>query len=181
MTTFSRMQKLAGLQEIGDAKTPPYKFKSSDKGQEPSYVFVTDQGIEYVAKFDTFDDFEGFPITEFSFKTKNGTDDEVVNKGELYKVMSTITAILLDYTKRHNPVSIGFTPTKNTGDDMRRANLYRAFIAKNLPPGYSLDEQAEVSDDTIGNTFTIINDELWAEYELYLDDEYGDMQKDWED
>lgn len=155
MTTYSRMQKLAGLlNEVGEANLQPYSFEYSDTGESLDYYFTTDEDIRYVAQFETFDEFQGHPMTSFFFKTENGTSDEVVNKGEVFKVMSTITAIIKDYVERLDPMTIEFSPSKSKGaNDMRRAKLYVAFIKKSLPAGYSWNQLTQ--DD-----FVIQNDSL---------------------
>jgi hypothetical protein len=65
--------------------------------------------------------------------TNNGTDDydEVVNKGELFRVMSTVTTATKMVMKKFPRVDIiSFDASKNFTGDGRREKLYMAFLRK---------------------------------------------------
>jgi hypothetical protein len=74
----------------------------------------------------------GFPAS-YDYKS-------VVNKGEMYKVMATVVKAVKkeieDSTnKGQNIVTVRIEPSKNFENDSRRANLYMAYIQKNMPKG----------------------------------------------
>jgi len=76
---------------------------------------------------------------EFRAKPKGaegGSAKIVVNKGELYKVMSTITAIIKHYVKKFESQAITYSPSKKSSEEnfgTQRDNLYKAFISKAIP------------------------------------------------
>ena len=68
----------------------------------------------------------------------------VVNKGEMYKVMATVVKAVKkeieDSTKKgQNIVTVRIEPSKNFENDTRRANLYMAYIKKNMPKGSKIE------------------------------------------
>ena len=144
--------------EIGDASLQPYPFTSKQMTWMGEwrilFDFTTDKDIEYTAAL-----FENYPPDkkeyEFTFYPKGGNFKDIVNKGELFKVMSTIVAILKDGINQLNDRGgwnkIKFSPSKSFKGDERRANLYQSYIAKNLP------SNIKVSGGTNKITFTNLN------------------------
>ena len=144
--------------EIGDASLQPYPFTSKQMTWMGEwrilFDFTTDKDIEYTAAL-----LENYPPDkkeyEFTFYPKGGNFKDIVNKGELFKVMSTIVAILKDGINQLNDRGgwnkIKFSPSKSFKGDERRANLYQSYIAKNLP------SNIKVSGGTNKITFTNLN------------------------
>lgn len=63
-------------------------------------------------------------------------DDVVTNKGELFRVMATVTAIIKKDLKDHPEVdTITFTPSKKEGEttNISRLNLYTKYIRNFYP------------------------------------------------
>ena len=144
------------LNEIGDASIQPYPFTSEEKIWQGEFRilfnFITDKDIKYTAAL-----LENYPPSkkeyEFSFRTEEYSFKDVINKGELFKVMSTIVAILkksIDMlNSRGGWNKISFAPSKSFKGDERRANLYKSYILKNLP--------SDVKVKTGVNKITFIN------------------------
>ena len=121
--------------EVGDASVPAYPFVRTDRSTTDNpyfvaYEFVTDAGINYEV---TFAKVHG--VISINFSANNSIND-VVNKGEMYAVMSTITKIIIQYLrsfKKNASVKfIKIEPSKNFEGDRRRTNLYLAYIKKQL-------------------------------------------------
>ena len=78
------------------------------------------------------------------------SSSQVVNKGELFRVMSTIVDITKNVIKQFpNTKKLSFQPSPSKGDDTvdnQRGRLYKAFVSKQLP-------QAKVDQE--GSTVTI--------------------------
>lgn len=124
------------LKEVGEASIKPYKYKITykDPGEEIQYEFTTDSKLKYEISI------AHHPITRnktrliIAFKTITGNYDTITNKGEQFKIMSTVVAAVKEYIAQvPNVVELSFTPSKETEGDDRRANLYKAYIAKQLP------------------------------------------------
>ncbi len=134
------------LKEIGDASSQPYSFD-----------FYGDYANMRVYGFDT----ENYPYTvelqydDLDFYDEDTTnvlgvrfyisdeeepdlerDDIVTNKGELFKVMATVTAIIKKDLKNHPEIdTITFTPVKKEGEatNVSRLNLYTRYIKNAYP------------------------------------------------
>ena len=69
---------------------------------------------------------------EFAVKKDQGEEYDhmaVVNKGELFKVMATITKIVKETLSQiKNIKTINFTASKNDPEDTRRLKLYLAYL-----------------------------------------------------
>ena len=120
------------LEEVGDGSSKPYPFhQGSDRSRdEDIYGFTTTSGEVYEVLFD-YAETEG--TWYLAFDTLDGKGNKVVNKGEIYSVMSTISNITFDFIKRTNPKTILFSPAKNFNNDNRRANLFLAYIREKAP------------------------------------------------
>lgn len=156
--------KLNSLKEIGDtANVETYTYSKTPELEtydEEVYKmeFTTESDTNYVVIINKIDrnednvwrmDIEfgvenesegGFPAS-YDFKS-------VVNKGEMYKVMATVVKAVKkeieDSTKKgQNIVKVIIEPSKNFENDTRRANLYMAYIQKNMPKG----SKVQVSKD----------------------------------
>jgi hypothetical protein len=130
------------LQEIGETPAKPYSWekKSSDRfGSE--YYFDTDppNSTPYVVDINPKEEEEDSAIV-VSFDTRSEKEkdsDQLTNRGEMYRVMSTVMVILKDYLGRSsNDIErIYFYPSVRAGKDNpknakqnARANIYKQYI-----------------------------------------------------
>ena len=134
------------LSEIGEGTATPYKFKFiplkkvfSNRDRH-SYRFTTDSKLEYeVDLFKTIASENRFTKLIVMFNVVGGSYSDVTNKGEQFKIMATVIAIIkadMDLiVSEGNPEVkvIEFTPEKSDETDDRRANFYKAYIRKQLP------------------------------------------------
>ena len=129
------------LNEVGEGTATPYKFKfkKSTFGRtvlhkERSYAFTTDSNLEYEVSLTSLK-----TDLYVSFKTVTGDYSDVTNKGEQFKIMATVIAIIkadIEFLAKEEdpPVKvIKFAPEKADDNDDRRANFYKAYIQKQLP------------------------------------------------
>jgi len=135
------------LNEVGEANLKPYKWEEVDAEGYWVYTrFVTDSETQYDVDIKSTVYFpegqmESFPALEVEFTAKpkgaEGSSSKiVVNKGEMYRVMSTIVNIVKKYTKKARAQAIIYSPSKKSSEEnfgTQRDNLYRAFISKAFP------------------------------------------------
>ena len=143
------------IAEIGDtsnvqtykySRTP--EFEDHDE-EEYKMEFTTESDTNYVVmihKIDRNEDNIWRMDIEFGVENESPSYDykAVVNKGEMYKVMATVVQItkreIAESTKNgQNIVIIRIEPSKNFENDTRRANLYMAYIKKNMPAGSKIE------------------------------------------
>lgn len=161
-TLFPKFKKLSGtgsnftifanqdfkgkeVNEIGgkDEKMPPYKFKTIfDEEDYRTYVFKTDSGLDYQVDLGEIEDDEYGMVLNIEF----GVVDEeeltgpmqnlVTNKGELYRVMNTIAAIIREDLAVNEYIKyITFNPAKRDKDidSNARGKLYMKYIQGRIP------------------------------------------------
>jgi hypothetical protein len=137
----------AFVNEVGEANLKPYKWEEVDR--EGYYVytrFVTDSETQYDVDIKSTIYFppgqmDSVPALEIEFSAKpKGAEGSsakiVVNKGEMYRVMSTIVDIIKKYIKKSKTQAIIYSPSKKSDEESfgtQRDNLYRAFISKAFP------------------------------------------------
>jgi hypothetical protein len=134
------------IKEVGEANLKPYKWEEVDMNGWVTFIeFTTESGTEYKVDLATVPYFDNdlnnlkALEVEFSAKPKGAERSSakiVVNKGELYKVMSTITAIIKHYIKKFKAKAVMYSPSKKSDDEdfgTQRDNLYKAFINKAIP------------------------------------------------
>ena len=146
------------LNEVGEANIEPYKWEEINSGRTTSVEFITPSETKYEVDLthieidDPKDEdmyLEALDI-EFLAKPKGAEGSSskiVVNKGELYRVMSTISHIIKYYLRksRGNIKAILYSPSKKSSEEEfgnQRDNLYRAFISKAFP-GAEIKQQGE--------------------------------------
>jgi len=133
--------------EVGEANLQPYKWEEVDA--EGYYVytrFITDNETQYDVDIKSTVYFppgqmDSVPALEIEFTAKpKGAEYPspkiVVNKGEMYRVMATITNIIKKYIKKSKAKAIIYSPSKKSSEEnfgTQRDNLYRAFISKAFP------------------------------------------------
>lgn len=145
------------LKEIGDSSANSYPF---DHTKYPNggyiYRFTTEDNDKYLVWFKPHpvDYHEGI-VFDVSFQTENGhyndamnndQYNDVVNKGRLYKVMSTLTNIINDFILIEDPHEMFMLPNKKNDDDLRSYNLYKQYIQQHVPNKYYV----ELEHDSIG-------------------------------
>jgi len=134
------------LNEVGEANLTPYKWKEEDVDGYWTYVeFTTDEGTEYNVALEVMNytpknstSYVKALNIEFAVTVKDAGDysysttNVIMNKGELYRVMSTIATIVKHYVKKYKIQAIIYSPSKKTGEEFgtQRNNLYKAFISK---------------------------------------------------
>ena len=144
------------LKEIGEATTNPYKWKkASTKEDTVFFTFTTDQGTSYKVALENYvyedfhEDNKEYPAIEVSFGIKEKgaySTTTVTNKGEMYRVMSTVVDIIKDYLKRNDIIkAIIYEPLKKEGEKgFKRNDLYMAFIKKQIPTARFEDSYGSV-------------------------------------
>jgi len=143
------------VNEIGEASLKPYKWEETDREGYFVYTsFTTDSETQYYVDLETttyLDDDSNLLKAlgiEFSAKPKGfeGSSSKiVVNKGEMYRVMSTIADIVKKYIKKFKAQAVMYSPSKKGNEDFgtQRDNLYKAFISKAFP-GVKFEQDGEV-------------------------------------
>jgi len=150
------------INEVGEASAQPYEYKlDAETYYKVEYTFTTDSGLDYIVKFDLDDD-----MADVVFLTKQSLDNNLAgafpnlyiarpggknvflqtfNKGELFKVMATITNIVKEFLEKYTDIkTLVISPSKEDDTDNRRAKLYSAFIKNNIDPDmYSFEESGK--------------------------------------
>jgi len=130
------------LKEIGDASSQPYSFDFyGNYSNTRIYGFDTENYPYTVELGNVTDEEEPNEIgVRFYVPDEKDPDIErdniVTNKGELFKVMATITAIIKKDLKNHPEIdSITFNPAKKEGEttNISRLNLYTQYIKNAYP------------------------------------------------
>ena len=134
------------LKEIGDASSQPYPFDFyGNYGGMRIYGFDTENypytvELQYT-DLDNYDE-DATNILGVRFYVADEDDpdmeldDVVTNKGELFRVMATVTAIIKEDLKDHPEIdTITFTPAKKEGEttNISRLNLYIRYIKNAYP------------------------------------------------
>ena len=145
---ISPVVKEEKITEVGEANLSPYKWEEVDKNGWVTFIeFTTESETKYSVNLTTVEivDPEGGNMNleaidiEFSAKPKGAEGSSskiVVNKGEIYRVMSTLTDIIKHYVKKIEAKAIIYSPSKKSDEEdfgTQRDNLYKAFISKSIP------------------------------------------------
>jgi hypothetical protein len=101
------------LKEVGEATQEPYKWTVKRSYWEAhlmeiTYNFTTDKGIKYQALFYENADYR----FDFMFYPEDGNALDIINKGELFRVMSTIVDIMKDFIKKEKWSVIEYSSVK---------------------------------------------------------------------
>jgi hypothetical protein len=139
------------VNEVGEASAQPYGYKlNAQTWYEVEYTFTTDSGLDYMVDFDLEGD-----MASVAFLTKQSLDIarsggknvflQTFNKGELFKVMATITNIVKEFLEKYTDIkTLVISPSKEDNTDNRRAKLYSAFIKKSIDSKkYSFEENGK--------------------------------------
>jgi hypothetical protein len=136
------------LSEVGDATSKPYRSDLYNiSGDTKVYGFTTDKGTMYTVELvqatdkNNILDVSFYPVDEEDPDKEDFTVN--TNKGELYRVMSTVVDIVRKNLEKHPEIKeLEFTPTSLT-----RSSLYISYIKHAFP-------QATVTN-TEGNTLQV--------------------------
>lgn len=127
------------LKEIGEGVTP-YNFKQIKNTQFLiAYTFTTETNDQYIIKFESGrarpDDYKlsfypGTPIDD-----ENDKIDMIMNKGEVYKILSTVVSAVKSFISKNKNASgiswVGVNSEKAGAGD-QRDRLYNAYLQKNI-------------------------------------------------
>ena len=129
------------LREIGEASAKPYDWRqTTNEDDYKDYQFQTDSGLMYRVEIElTEGDYELDSAT-VNFGLIDDPDDQFVSygdvptRGELYRVMATITECLKDFiTKNPKVKTLQFWVDKEGPELSKRANLYARYVSQQLP------------------------------------------------
>lgn len=139
------MIKLATiLLEIGEGVTP-YKFTGpEDRSGDIWYRFKTEDNDHYVVRFIGGFDEDKFELMFYVANDSNVSFDQVVNKGKIFKVLSTVMAIIQDFVEEYPVDEIFFSGADKEGSKTnQRDDIYRMYISKNMQklPGWAAKTQ----------------------------------------
>jgi len=125
------------VNEIGEATVKPVPFEYIGEFGKTDKQFG-DKGYEYT--FETLNEkYIGLFIirekfTEYHFYAEGKKTDAIINRGDLYTVMSTNIEIIKDFlSKRETKKLLIFS---GEGKGNKRSNLYLKFVEKNIPDNY---------------------------------------------
>ena len=135
------------VREVGEGTSKIYDWRfereikfGGSRGRLYRYVFDS-ENIDYVVAFNTYTIDVGGGSKKKGVAVSFYADDsgsfanykKSTNLNELYNVMATVMDIILDFMQIHDDVEILLiSPSKAFEGDNRRANLYRAYINKNI-------------------------------------------------
>tara|TARA_R100001480_G_scaffold150374_1_gene150889 strand:+ start:901 stop:1434 length:534 start_codon:yes stop_codon:yes gene_type:complete len=144
------------ISEVGEGSANPYSYNVNDnvfRGSSKNVAgrditFTTEDGDDYIVSFAAYygnhsNAEERGPYFKVDFTTVDeygyeDRADRVVNKGRLFRIMSTVVKATkeflndIDYKEKNIGKMLIFPAKSDFGDD-RRANLYTAYIKKQLP------------------------------------------------
>lgn len=144
-------QVISEINEIGgkDEKMSPYTFKTVYNGEDHrTYTFQTPSGLDYQVDLGEIEDDEYGMVLNIEFGV---TDEEeltgpiqnlVTNKGELYRVMNTIAAIIREDLAINQYIKyITYNPAKRDKDtdSNARGKLYMKYIQGRIPNAKEVD------------------------------------------
>jgi len=129
------------LNEIGEGVRPYRWGIDYESDDEVQYGFETDTNSEYQVSFESFGEGKtwdvSFAAREIGASRGGFSTDVITNKGDMYKVMSTVFDIIKDFTNDHEEVYQLKFDSAQTGDDSttkdKRTKLYMAYLKKQMP------------------------------------------------
>lgn len=125
------------LMEIGEGNSSAYKYNIKlDNGKIVKYTFTTSSNLLYLVELKKIQN-----AVAVDFQIDAEVSDNMyheTNKGDMYKIMSTIIKIVTDYLKNNPDIEyIRYEPkqkeTKTSTDSNQRDKLYRAYLKKYIP------------------------------------------------
>lgn len=127
------------LNEVGEG-VAPYSFKQiTHSSREAAYTFTTDTSDQYIVEFSSGnarpDDYSLVFYPGTSVQDKEDKIDIITNKGDVFKILSTVVSIVKDFISKNKNASgikwIGVNSDK-PGADAQRDRLYKAYLQKNI-------------------------------------------------
>jgi hypothetical protein len=144
------------VNEIGleSEKMRPYPFKTVEDGEDHrKYSFKTDSGLNYMVELDEEVDDEYGMVLYINFGTYNEGEENddfggpnqnvVTNKGEQYRVMNTLAAIIKEDLAINSYIKyITFNPAKRNKDvnSNAREKMYMKYIQGRLPNAKQIED-----------------------------------------
>jgi len=153
------------INEVGEGNIKPYPTSiMKQEDYEKEIKFISDSGLDYRINLDGWSNY-----LTVSFLVKD-EDVKETNKGELFKIMSTVVHEIKKYINDNsNILNIIYTPSdkKNSTNnlDNQRDKLYRAYINKIIPGG-----KFKTIGTTVMYTFPKIKNINESEKELNVQD-----------
>jgi hypothetical protein len=147
------------IKEIGDGSSKPYKWVkvndifSQDSGNRKfskEYSFTTESGMDYIVGLDLKDK---ILTVDFMIDSMDGNEYQETNKGELFKVMSTISSILREIIDKYKSITkIKYFPKSKIGKQQnQRDRLYKIYLKKEFP-------NVTFEKNHMGDTVAILNE-----------------------
>ena len=138
--TYIPKENVSGL---GNSSMQPYKCKLiSATDERVKYEFETDSGLEYEAVWTLYRKNNECWI-DLSFQTKSGKSyTEITNRGELYRVMSTVIDIFEQVYSNHPDISHWVITPQEEYDKMhpKKYKMYLHYLKKNCYGELIFDE-----------------------------------------
>jgi hypothetical protein len=144
------------VNEIGldSEKMKPYRFTTVEDGEDRRiYSFKTDSGLNYMVELDEEVDDEYGMVLYINFGTYNEGEENddfgvpnqnvVTNKGEQYRVMNTLAAIIKEDLAINSYIKyITFNPAKRNKDvnSNAREKMYMKYIQGRLPNAKQIED-----------------------------------------
>lgn len=129
LITIEEFISESALYEVGEASVDPVPWELTyDRRDEAVYTFYEGSDIYQVH-------IGKKSINEITFYFDcNGDRDNSTNKGNQFKIMSTVISILKDYLDKNIDVNkFSFVPSIEYDYDERRFNFYKSYIKKKFP------------------------------------------------
>lgn len=120
------MKFLKHLDFLFESKTPyPYKLIRSERDVDV-YEFISAFGMDYDVRMIRDDN-----ILFVSFSVKDQPQNVITNKGDMYKVFSTVIEIIRDQFNKYPEINtIGYDPVSSFPGDDRREKIYEIGIKR---------------------------------------------------
>lgn len=175
-------ESIESLFEVGEATAASYdisydgilKFwKNPDEKNWHviGYSFITEDNDKYIVTFMPIGKTQIIDKKIFNVRVdfnREGKDPrESVNKGRMFKVLSTICKIIKNYIKRNpHTFSIVIIPGKTESGKETRFNLYSKYIKSQLPSGWrtTVLNNPEAYEHESNQVFQLVNDEKFNDY-----------------
>lgn len=135
--------RLGSISETGEGNAGAYQYRFNNvSDNEIEYNFETEED-DYIVLMNTTSVQHG--MWEMQFGVAGGTPDDVINKGNIFKVMATILQITNDFINNFKPNTLRFKPVKDEerDNDKRRFKLYMQYIKKNMRNDYMVFEYGD--------------------------------------
>jgi len=152
------------INEIGEANIKPYPYIKTDEknhGDEIifTYKFIAKDQLEYLVFLvlkNKKEDQKYYLDVGYGVKNKYDNYDYInpTNQGDVYKIMSTVIAIIKEVVindLKYNGIEVDyltFSPTKNNPEDKRRLKLNLAYL-KRLKPNWQYETRTDPYDTSV--------------------------------